>query len=112
LADAVHDRDQLPRRRLTIGERAGFAGVSTRPVWPYHAIGSLPEPDTDASGFRRYEAADVICLVRIVRFPAVRTPSPRVAACPVDLPMLESSGGRRLTNVRRRFHRAASEEAR
>lgn len=45
----------------------------------YHAVGLLPEPERDASGYRRYGAGDVVCLVRIVRLRAVGMPIPRIA---------------------------------
>jgi DNA-binding transcriptional MerR regulator len=67
-------------RRLTIGELAGLAGVSTRTVRHYHAVCLLPEPERDASGYRRYGTADVIALVRIVRLRAVGMPIARIAA--------------------------------
>lgn len=72
--------DGLPRGQLTIGELAGLAGVSTRTVRHYHAVGLLPEPERDASGYRRYAAADVVALVRIVRLRAVGMPISRIAA--------------------------------
>lgn len=63
---------------MTIGELAGLAGVSTRAVRHYHAVGLLPEPQRDASGYRRYATADVVRLVRIVRLRAVGMPIPRI----------------------------------
>ncbi|HEX3931225.1 MAG TPA: MerR family transcriptional regulator [Nocardioides sp.] len=50
---------------LTIGQLAAYAGVSVRTVRHYHAKGLLPEPDRDHSGYRRYDAAAVVELVRI-----------------------------------------------
>ena len=40
---------------LTIGQLAAYAGVTTRAVRHYHQIGLLPEPERDASGYRRYD---------------------------------------------------------
>jgi DNA-binding transcriptional MerR regulator len=76
----VDEYDRLPPRRLTIGELAGLAGVSTRTVRHYHAVGLLPEPERDTSGYRRYGPGDVINLVRIVRLRAVGMPIPRIAS--------------------------------
>lgn len=50
---------------LTIGELAGYAGVTVRTVRHYHQVGLLPEPDRDASGYRRYGATAVVQLIRI-----------------------------------------------
>lgn len=50
---------------LTIGELASYAGVTVRAVRHYHAKGLLPEPERDHSGYRRYDAAAVIQLIRI-----------------------------------------------
>ena len=55
-----------PPGRLSIGELAGLAGVSPRAVRHYHAIGLLPEPARDGSGYRRYGGKDVVALVRVV----------------------------------------------
>ena len=41
---------------LTIGQLAAYAGVTVRAVRHYHQIGLLPEPERDASGYRRYGA--------------------------------------------------------
>jgi DNA-binding transcriptional MerR regulator len=56
---------------LPIGEFARLAGTTTRAVRHYHSIGLLPEPERDASGYRRYGAADLVALVRVVRLRAV-----------------------------------------
>jgi DNA-binding transcriptional MerR regulator len=50
---------------LTISQLASYAGVTVRAVRHYHAKGLLPEPERDASGYRRYVAAAVVELVRI-----------------------------------------------
>ena len=44
---------------LTIGQLAAYAGVTVRTVRHYHQIGLLPEPERDASGYRRYGATAV-----------------------------------------------------
>ncbi len=41
---------------LTISQLAAYAGVTVRAVRHYHQIGLLPEPERDASGYRRYGA--------------------------------------------------------
>jgi DNA-binding transcriptional MerR regulator len=50
---------------LTIGQLATYAGVTVRTVRHYHQIGLLPEPERDASGYRRYGAATVVALIKI-----------------------------------------------
>jgi DNA-binding transcriptional MerR regulator len=50
---------------LTIGQLAAYAGVTVRAVRHYHQIGLLPEPERDASGYRRYGARAVVALVKI-----------------------------------------------
>ncbi len=50
---------------LTISQLATYAGVTVRAVRHYHAKGLLPEPERDQSGYRRYDAAAVVELIRI-----------------------------------------------
>jgi DNA-binding transcriptional MerR regulator len=50
---------------LTIGQLAAYAGVTVRAVRHYHQIGLLPEPERDASGYRRYGALAVVSLIKI-----------------------------------------------
>ena len=50
---------------LTIGQLAAHAGVTVRAVRHYHAKGLLPEPERDASGYRRYDAKAVVDLIKI-----------------------------------------------
>jgi DNA-binding transcriptional MerR regulator len=50
---------------LTIGQLAEYAGVTVRAVRHYHQIGLLPEPERDASGYRRYGATAVVALIKI-----------------------------------------------
>src|SRR5450432_3113578 len=52
-------------RMLTIGQLAGYAGVTVRAVRHYHKRGLLDEPARDASGYRRYTAEHAIELVKI-----------------------------------------------
>ncbi|MGB3887543.1 MerR family transcriptional regulator [Gordonia sp. (in: high G+C Gram-positive bacteria)] len=50
---------------LTISQVASYAGVTVAAVRHYHRVGLLPEPPRDASGYRRYDAAAVVRLIRI-----------------------------------------------
>jgi DNA-binding transcriptional MerR regulator len=50
---------------LTIGQLAAYAAVTVRAVRHYHQIGLLPEPERDASGYRRYGAMAVVSLIKI-----------------------------------------------
>ena len=50
---------------LTIGQLAAYAGVTVRAVRHYHHIGLMPEPSRDGSGYRTYDATNVIRLTRI-----------------------------------------------
>ncbi|WP_067480247.1 MerR family transcriptional regulator [Actinomadura hibisca] len=63
---------------LTIGELASYAGVTVRAVRHYHAKGLLPEPERDHSGYRRYDAAAVIELIRIRTLAGAGVPLARV----------------------------------
>ncbi|WP_406832703.1 MerR family transcriptional regulator [Pedococcus sp. KACC 23699] len=63
---------------LTIGEIAVYAGVTVRTVRHYHAKGLLPEPERDHSGYRRYDAAAVVELVRIRTLADAGVPLSRV----------------------------------
>ncbi|BCJ51931.1 MerR family transcriptional regulator [Actinoplanes sp. NBRC 14428] len=59
---------------LTIGQLAAYAGVTVRAVRHYHQIGLLPEPDRDASGYRRYGTAAVLSLIKIRTLAAAGVP--------------------------------------
>lgn len=63
---------------ITIGQLAGYAGVSTKTVRVYHDKGLLPEPDRDASGYRRYGAGDVIALIKIRTLAEAGVPLARI----------------------------------
>lgn len=63
---------------LTISQLAGYAGVTVRAVRHYHAKGLLPEPERDHSGYRRYDAAAVVELVRIRTLAEAGVPLSRV----------------------------------
>jgi DNA-binding transcriptional MerR regulator len=63
---------------LTISQLATYAGVTVRAVRHYHAKGLLPEPQRDASGYRRYDAAAVVELIRIRTLADAGVPLSRV----------------------------------
>lgn len=63
---------------LTISQLASYAGVTVRAVRHYHAKGLLPEPERDQSGYRRYDAAAVVELVRIRTLAEAGVPLARV----------------------------------
>jgi DNA-binding transcriptional MerR regulator len=63
---------------LTIGQLAAYAGVTIRAVRHYHQIGLLPEPERDASGYRSYDAAAVVRLIRIRTLADAGVPLARV----------------------------------
>jgi DNA-binding transcriptional MerR regulator len=63
---------------LTISQLATYAGVTVRAVRHYHAKGLLPEPERDQSGYRRYDAAAVVELIRIRTLADAGVPLSRV----------------------------------
>ncbi len=63
---------------LTIGQLAAYAGVTVRAVRFYHQKGLLPEPERDGSGYRRYDAAAVVELIRIRTLAEAGVPLSRV----------------------------------
>ncbi|WP_343234943.1 MerR family transcriptional regulator [Streptomyces sp. SID10853] len=65
---------------LTIGQLAAAAGVTVRTVRHYHHIGLLPEPERDASGYRRYSAQAAVDLIRIRTLADAGVPLARIDA--------------------------------
>lgn len=63
---------------LTISQLAAYAGVTVRAVRHYHQVGLLPEPARDHSGYRAYDAADVVRLIRIRTLAEAGVPLARV----------------------------------
>jgi DNA-binding transcriptional MerR regulator len=63
---------------LTISQLAAHAGVTVRAVRHYHKIGLLPEPERDHSGYRTYNAAAVVRLIRIHALADAGVPLARV----------------------------------
>lgn len=63
---------------LTIGQLASYAGVTVRAVRHYHQLALLPEPPRDASGYRAYDAAAVVQLIKIRTLAEAGVPLARV----------------------------------
>jgi DNA-binding transcriptional MerR regulator len=63
---------------LTISRLATYAGVTVRAVRHYHQIGLLPEPERTRSGYRIYDAAAVVRLIRIRTLADAGVPLARV----------------------------------
>lgn len=52
---------------LRIGQAAELLQITPKAIRVYHEYGLLPEPDRDASGYRRYDARTLVVLGRITR---------------------------------------------
>lgn len=65
---------------LTISRLAATAGVTVRTVRHYHHVGLLPEPERDASGYRRYSAQAAVDLIRIRTLADAGVPLSRIDA--------------------------------
>ncbi|MBM7170083.1 MerR family transcriptional regulator [Streptomyces sp. G44] len=65
---------------LTIGQLAAAAGVTVRTVRHYHHFGLLPEPERDASDYRRYDAQAAVDLIRIRTLADAGVPLARIDA--------------------------------
>ncbi|MFC8383367.1 MerR family DNA-binding transcriptional regulator [Nocardia sp. NPDC057272] len=65
---------------LTIGQLAATTGVTVRTVRHYHQVGLLPEPERDASGYRRYPAQAAVDLIRIRTLADAGVPLSRIDA--------------------------------
>lgn len=63
---------------LTISQLASYAGVTVKAVRHYHAKGLLAEPERDRSGYRRYDAAAVVELIKIRTLADAGVPLSRV----------------------------------
>ena len=63
---------------LTISQLAAYAEVTVRAVRHYHKIGLLAEPERDQSGYRVYDAAAVVRLIRIRTLADAGVPLARV----------------------------------
>src|ERR1700730_6491296 len=67
-----------PKHMITIGQLAGFAGVTIKAVRHYHRRGLLAEPPRDSSGYRRYGAQHAIDLVKIKTLAEAGVPLARI----------------------------------
>ena len=106
---------------LTISRLAAYTGVTVRAVRHYHQIGLLPEPERDRSGYRTYDAAAVVRLIRIHTLADAGVPLARVQEL-LDAGPEEFAGGvqevdrelraeiRRLQDTRERLARLAAGE--
>jgi len=63
---------------ITIGQLAGYAGVTVKAVRHYHQRGLLEEPPRDSSGYRRYSAEHAIALIKIKTLAEAGVPLARV----------------------------------
>ncbi|GGX74308.1 MerR family transcriptional regulator [Streptomyces hiroshimensis] len=107
---------------LTISQLAATAGVTVRTVRHYHHVGLLPEPERDASGYRRYSAQAVVDLIRIRTLADAGVPLARIdallhaqpaefAAAVTDIDAELQRKIDQLTEHRRRIAELASGEA-
>src|SRR5260370_120102 len=69
-----------PKHVITIGQLAGFAGVTIKAVRHYHQRGLLADPPRDSSGYRRYSAEHAIDLVKIKTLADAGVPPARITA--------------------------------
>ena len=94
---------------LTISQLAAYAGVTVRAVRHYPAKGLRPEPQRDHSGYRRYDAASVVRLVKIRTLADAGVPLSRVsrllAADPEEFAAAVEDIDRRLRSEVRQLQR-------
>ena len=67
-----------PKHMITIGQLAGYAGVTIKAVRHYHQRGLLAEPPRDSAGYRRYSAEHAIDLVKIKTLAEAGVPLARI----------------------------------
>jgi DNA-binding transcriptional MerR regulator len=67
-----------PKDTITIGQLAGYAGVTVKAVRHYHQRGLLEEPPRDSSGYRRYSAQHAVDLVKIKTLAEAGVPLARI----------------------------------
>lgn len=100
---------------LTIGQLADYVGVTVRAVRHYHQRGLLPEPERDASGYRRYDASAVIELIRIKALADAGVPLARIeevlAAGPAEfaaaIAQIDQALARRIRELQQQRRRVA-----
>lgn len=63
---------------LTIGELAAAAGTTARTVRHYHSVGLLPQPERRPNGYRAYDVAALVRLVRVRRLVGLGLSLPEV----------------------------------
>jgi len=63
---------------ITISQLARYADVTVKTIRVYHAKGLLPEPERDASGYRRYTARHAIDLINIRTLAEAGVPLARI----------------------------------
>lgn len=63
---------------VTIGQAAGFVGVTIKTVRHYHRLGLVDEPPRDRSGYRRYGSSDLLRLVQVRTLAASGVPLSRI----------------------------------
>lgn len=108
-----------PRRLITIGQLADYAGVTIKAVRVYHERGLLPEPPRDASGYRRYDAGHAIQLVKVKTLADAGVPLARIRellTAPADdfaaaITEIDASLRRRAEEIRRTRRRIAHLQA-
>jgi DNA-binding transcriptional MerR regulator len=97
---------------LTIGQLADYVGVTTRAVRHYHQRGLLPEPERDASGYRRYGAQAVVDLIRIKTLADAGVPLARIQALLVAEPEQFARGITQIDQALRRRIRDLEQQRR
>jgi DNA-binding transcriptional MerR regulator len=97
---------------LTIGQLADYVGVTTRAVRHYHQRGLLPEPERDASGYRRYGAQAVVDLIRIKTLADAGVPLARIQALLVAEPEQFTQGIVQIDQALRRRIRGLEQQRR
>jgi len=70
--------DRRPTDLITIGQLAGYAGVTIKAVRHYHKVGLLAEPVRDSSGYRRYSAEHAVNLIKIKTLAEAGVPLARI----------------------------------
>jgi DNA-binding transcriptional MerR regulator len=76
--DEANVVEGTPAHMITIGQLAGFAGVTVKAVRHYHQRGLLDEPARASSGYRRYTAEHAIKLIKIATLAKAGVPLVRI----------------------------------
>jgi DNA-binding transcriptional MerR regulator len=64
---------------VTIGQAAAFVGITVKTVRHYHKLGLVAEPERDTSGYRRYDADDLLRLVQVRALAGAGVPLAEIA---------------------------------